>query len=294
MEVILSTDQPTGFGWIAGLTFLRPTARAVAGTASSPSCLLTLTGGMSQSNPVGSVTTEDCTVAVAGNFNVRGTLVADEITAGSCSNGCADVQIGPPPTDPLAGVQTPTAADCNSGAPGTNVSVGGSVTLSPGTYHNITFTNTFGSSDWLTLSSGTYCLTGLLSPTSPGVGLRIDATSGVLFYVAPAGEFRADSNSIDLRFSAPTSGAWTGIAFFQDRANAHDVIFGKNTGDVDTNGAIYIPAATLRAKNANFASSQLCGILVTAAIDWDKPNLDMTNACGSFSGSPLTSVALAE
>jgi hypothetical protein len=292
VEVILATTHSTFLGSVLGIATLSPTARAVAGSSSSVNCLITLTGGMAQSNPVGSVTAEDCSVAVAGNFDVRGSLDADSISAGSCSNGCGPVTIGPPPSDPLIGLSMPTAADCNSGSPGGNVNLNGAnVSLTHGTYNNITFK---GNHDVLTLGPGVYCLTGLLSASAPGKDINIDASSGVLIYITPTGTFQADSNNIDIELTAQTTGPWAGITMVQDRSNHNDVTFGKNNGDLELDGAIYVPGATIRAKNANLASSHLCGILVAAAIDWEKPDFNVVNECGTFGGSPLTSVALAE
>lgn len=295
VEVILNETHATFLAGVIGISSMAPQARAVAGTSHGTSCLLTLDGGMVQTNPAtGAVVTADgCDVAITGDFEVYGTLNADSITAGSCSAGCGAVTIGPPPDDPLASLPTPSAGDC-----GTNfgdITVPGSMPLVPGTYHNIKFLTSFGSTDWLTLSSGIYCITGLLEAANHGVDLSIDGTSGVLIYIAPSGEFRADGNNISLKLWAMASGPWEGVSFFQDRTNPNPVTFGWNNGYVDTNGAIYVPAATVVAKNANFASSRQCGILVAGAIAWDKPNLTFANECNDFTnGSPLKSVALAE
>lgn len=292
VEVILDNTQATYLGGIVGVASLTPRARAVAGTTVSDNCILTLTGGMIQTNPATGavVTATNCSAAIAGDFEVYGTLNADSISAGSCSEGCDGVSYpAPPPSDPLSLLTTPTNADCNSGLPGWDITVSTAMALPPGTYHNITYT----SGALLSFANGIYCLTGVLKPQNPGVDLALH-TSEALIYVTPTGEFRAASNNIDLAFSAMTTGSWKGVSFFQDRTNTNDVTFGKNNGLIDTNGAIYVPAAKVVAKNANFASSRACGILVAGSIEWDKPNLTFDATCNDFGGSPLTSVSLAE
>ncbi len=180
----------------------------------------------------------------------------------------------PPPSDPLSTLPVPTSAECNNGNPGTNITVTGATPLTPGTYHNISFDG-----GTLTLTGGVYCLTGTMSPTSPGKDTIIRDTAGVLIYVSPTGQVNLDSNHVDVTLEAQTSGAYNGIIFYQDRTNSNPVTLSKNDGPWLVDGALYFPSASVDSKNANFASSNFCGMLIAASVDMAKPVLNFDDTC---------------
>jgi hypothetical protein len=300
IEVILGQDTSTFFGRVIGWNLLRPTARAVAGTSNSINCLITLSppsGNFTIAHSgTSSITATNCGIGVGGTLDSAIPLNAASVSAVACSNNCTGVNSpSAPPTDPLANLPTPTAADCNNGNPGTdiNVDVTGAI-LTAGTYHDIHFIAGNGSNSTLTLGPGVYCITGLVSVKNAGSNVNITDTGGVLVYISPTGTFDLGSNQVSVTLQAQTSGPWSGVFFYQDRTNANPITMTKNHGPWLVDGAFYAPAAVVDAKNANWASSNFCGLFVVGEIDFDQPNLTFDNSCSSFSGSPLTTVTLAE
>ena len=277
---------------------MTPGARAVAGIDHSTGCLITLGSGnpgITVSNPVGSITATTCDVVDGGNMDANNITARGIGVTGpsvSCS-GCSPTPVQvPPPSDPLAGLPAPSAADCNNGLPGTDVTVNGSsgtpTTLTPGTYRNITF------SGYLSLAPGLYCVTGAMTAGGPGKDVNIRSTGGVTIYLGPSAQMTFDSNKVDVALQGSTSGVYKGIVFYQDRANTHQAQLAKNTGPWNIEGVMYFPSATIEMKNANFAASNQCGLIVAGAVDMDKPNLVFDARCGGFGGSPILSVSIAE
>lgn len=119
--------------------------------------------------------------------------------------------------------------------------------------------------------------------------------TGVMIYLAPAASLDLETNHLDMTLSAPTSGVYKGIIFYQDRTNSSPVVLGKNDGTLTFNGALYFPSATLTMKNENSGlTTTACTLIVAGAIDMAKPHLEVSNTCSDFGGSPLLTVAMAE
>lgn len=298
VEAVVSEQNGTFFGRILGWAHLTPGARAVAGTNHSTACLTTLASGnpgITVSNPVGSITATTCDVLDGGNMDANNITARSIGVTGpsvSCS-GCSPApQQAPSPSDPLAGLPPPSAADCNSGLPGTDVSVTGSAgaptTLTPGTYRNLTFNG------YLQLAPGLYCVTGSMTANNPGSVVNIRATGGVTIYLGPSAQMTFDSNKVDVALQGQTSGVYKGIVFYQHRGNSNPAQLAKNTGPWNIEGVMYFPSATIEMKNANFAASNQCGLIVAGAVNMDKPDLVFDARCGGFGGSPILSVSIGE
>ena len=152
-----------------------------------------------------------------------------------------------PPSDPLSGLAAPPEA--SGGCNNIDFKVSGSdgnVNLSPGVYCN--GIEISGSDNTITLQAGTYVLAGGGLKLSGG-GNVVNG-SGVLFYNTEQGS-QGDFKDIDfsgsstVNLSAPTSGTYAGVLFFQDPSQfsaAAGVKF-KVAGVVTTNldGTIYLP-----------------------------------------------------
>jgi Flp pilus assembly protein TadG len=298
VEAIVTQVTSTFFGRVIGLTSLTPGARAVAGVSHSSGCLTTL-----GSSPAGLVVTSPatgvgisapgCDILVGGDLDDGNKLTAESIGyADTCFSGCPPAVRAPAPSDPLAGLPTPTAADCNSGLPGTDVLVNAVLPpLTPGTYHNITFS---GPNGWLTFAGGVYCVTGAITAANPGSQVKMTDNAGVTIYIGPSGSVFLDSNAVDVNLQAQAAGTYEGIVFFQDRSNNSTFQMAKNTGPWVIDGVIYVPSAVVDAKNANFAASNQCGLIVSYGLRMDKPDMSFDNRCGGFGGSPLSTVSMAE
>jgi hypothetical protein len=198
----------------------------------------------------------------------------------------------PPLPDPLAYLAPPTPAPCltvvaltvtttqtvTPFAPSTkkcyNVNVVGSgitVTFNPGTYYAITV-GAF--APHLVFTTGVYDIVG--SVTAPqcvvgaspcglsltGVGATMcggpsttctGGTGGVTFYLGKnAGSFTVNGIGNEMNLVAPTTGAYAGILFYQDRANASPACIGGCSGSItgilnfmQIEGALYFPDANL-------------------------------------------------
>ena len=157
----------------------------------------------------------------------------------------------------------------------------------------------------LTLSGGAYIT------ADHGQEWRTDVNivgSGVMIYLAPEIKGVQPGGSIDLSasnfvsmdLSAPISGTYSGILFFQDRNNSNPAEFMKNNGDFAFSGASYFPKADVSfAKNngaGDFGAGDFsgnCNFFVAMNLDV-KNNANINNNCGAFGGTPWKSVALAE
>jgi hypothetical protein len=174
------------------------------------------------------------------------------------------------PHDPLSYLQPPSNANnsCGSGGGGTwngssspvNILLGGSYTFNPGVYcGGINIAVTLGAN--VTFNPGTYILrqtyTGLLgTPLLGSGGLNVTVTAlssivgpGVTFYneggsTNITAASAADLSNFDL--SAPTSGEYGGILFFQPSSNTSPDTFVVSAAQGSVfSGAIYAPDATV-------------------------------------------------
>ncbi len=185
----------------------------------------------------GNGTVDVPSICAAGGPSVSGTFNFPNATP---TGGCT------PPPDPLASLTAPPAAAgaCNH----TNFTIGssgGAVTLSPGVYcKGITFS---GSNNDITFLPGVYVIGGGGFKAS---GSNNDITGdGVMFYnTRKPGSGYEDidfSGGNTVTFSAPMTGDYAGVLFFQDpsAASAAANIKFKVAGSVVTNfdGAIYFP-----------------------------------------------------
>jgi hypothetical protein len=226
----------------------------------------------------------NCSAAAAGD--IRGTnpnaeINAEGVTAsGTCSGTCGGFdnlqQNAPAPSDPLSSLPVPgnpggcaaTAASSLSSGCYTDITVGGTTTMSPGIYYvtgNINIGNN----------------SSLLGP------------SEVMLYLAPGATINF-GNHVNLTLSAPTSGTYAGVAFFQDRANSSSFAPGNNA-ILDITGAFYAPAASVSIANSIGSGSSGCMQLIVYRLSINNGNGALDDAsCSAFGGSPLKSVAMAE
>jgi hypothetical protein len=95
------------------------------------------------------------------------------------------------------------------------------------------------------LAPGTY----VIGNQAPGNGIRlrgnafVDATSGVTIFLEKGGTYAGSGNSA-IHITAPSSGPYQGVGFFQSRTNLSPLnIHGDVEFDVD--GTVYVPNAAL-------------------------------------------------
>lgn len=220
----------------------------------------------------------------------------------------------PNPRDPLAYLPVPSNANAACGtstsspyygsSSAVNIVLGGDVTFNPGVYcGGISITAALASN--ITFNPGTYILrdgSGLLGITSGGLNLTLNELTtvtgdGVTFYnegsqgsisvVEPltGGSLLSLSN---ISLSAPTSGTYSGILFFQEHGVTNTGVFVANLlNSSKLEGAIYLPDGDV-SYGVNAASSAY-NILVAKDIHL---NVDVLSAFGNdysglAGGSPL-------
>jgi Flp pilus assembly protein TadG len=177
-------------------------------------------------------------------------------------------QATPTPADPLAYLPAPSNANAACGtstsspysgsSSAVNILLGGNVTFNPGVYcGGISITAAIASN--IKFNPGTYILKdgpGLLGITSGGLNLTLNLLTsitgnGVTFYNAGShgslmvvepvtGASYLSLSNVSL--SAPTSGTYSGILFFQAHGITSDAVFVANLiNNSKLEGAIYLP-----------------------------------------------------
>ncbi len=252
MSVTVSEKRPVWFGAALGLAGLQVSARSTAAyfKPGNGGCIYTLEPSLPAiTNSGTSVLSTGCglyvnsTNAAAVNLNGGASITATngssvEIAGNWTNTGGSTITPAPhlgatPAPDPFAAMQPPSDGACTS----TGVSLGShqSATIDPGV---ICGPITIGSQASLTLRPGLYTLKNGMSATGQG---NISGT-GVTLYIKQGALALTGGGTINL--NAPTSGAWQGILFYQDRANTSAASLVGNSGSV-LNGVTYIPSAAL-------------------------------------------------
>lgn len=235
---------------------------------SAASNALTLTGG-------GAISAKS--IGIVGGFSAsnNGYLSPDPKT------GLA------PAADPLASLRVPTASTDTCSGLNCNISVSGNsnITLQPGTYSSIS--NSGGGT--VTLTSGNYTITGDVTSSSSGsivfgagdytiggklsdtgsssmdfgsgvyiVGGDLDLSgsgtisgSGVTFYTEASTSVAGGSN---LDLTAPTSGTYNGVLFFQARNDTHSLTV-SGGGGTTVQGILYAPTAAVTLSGGSSGAS---------------------------------------
>jgi hypothetical protein len=249
MVVRVSERIPQLFSAVLGFSNAMVTARTTTGTreGSAGGCVITLhptavsmtlSGSVSLTSGCGVYVNSNNAAAITtnGGGSITTTGTARTQIVGGC-NGCENInpsaQTGAPTlTDPFADLNAPTADTCQGA-----VSLGSHdvATISPGTYCSGI---NLGAQSTLNLNPGTYFVRG-------GINLGGQTTlngTGVTIYLETGGVNMAGGASVNL--TAPGSGYYQGILFFQARTNATASTLVGGTGQL-MNGVLCFPAANL-------------------------------------------------
>jgi Flp pilus assembly protein TadG len=323
IEVIVSQSEPTFFMKVFNLTSMTVSARAVATNVPSPSCVDTL-----QSNPTtptgkkgalvsvpgvavtngASLTLSSCgviddasgsgalTVSGAGVITAKAIgVVGTESLSGSGTTTPAAVTGIAPITDPLSSVATaPPASEYTSGCL-TDPSITKSTTIGPASptgyvcYNGLTFPK---GSPTVTLNPGLYIINGQGSANAYSLNVASGTTlngTGVTFYFVNDASFNI-TNGATLNLTAPTSGSYSGLLFYQDSGDsAMDTFAGGSSGNLA--GIFYLPAANLTFENGN--SSTFSTDLVVGSLDMSGA-ATLTPYAPLSGASPLSSPRIVE
>lgn len=260
VEVIISKDQPVWFMSLFGHDSMTVSARSVSTLTDMNNCIyamdrtgtdLTFSNGAQLSMPdcdIYGESTSSSDLSVSGGAHL--TAGAINLVGGSSISGGAHVS--PSPTtgvsavsDPLGYLSPPSfdpsscVADPNPGYKGGTF--GPSVSGGTICYNGLTISN--GGS--ATFNPGTYIINGTLTFSG---GSKVAGT-GVTFYLPP-GASLSIGNGSDFSLSAPTSGAYNGILFYQDRSNTtSESLVGGSKSYLE--GILYFPDANLTLNNGS-------------------------------------------
>jgi hypothetical protein len=304
-QAVVSQPQNTYFARIFGVNTVPLSVRAVAAEGGGNNCIFALTPNNTGlavialavvSSPCGIVVESSSgnaiTCAFLAAINASSIGVVGNVGSFLCSINPTPKKIKVPvPADPLAAwaaANTPAVGNCGttSASPYTGAStplnLTGVVVLRPGVYcggiqllpgANATFL------------AGTYILK---STTNAGVtiagsqGLKVDVAAsahvtafggsdGVTFYnPGPAGAIQfiggGAFSATGVKFTAPTSGAYEGMLFFQPTTNTNAAqIVGTPTFFTTLQGSYYFPGAAV---NFAFSGPVAYNILVAKSISF--------------------------
>ena len=309
IEAIVTRPEPTFFLRVLGLTTASLSARAVSAVGNGPNCFyvldpsaasaMNLNGNINIQSGCGLLVDSSSSSGLSVNGNISVTASTIGVVGGYYSNG--NVTFSPQPkkgivaaADPLAYVQAPSYGACSYNSFSLNGNYGSSgspYVMNPGVYCGGMF---FNGNFYLKFNAGTYVIAG------GGITVNGNATltgNGVNFYnTTGTGGYKGIvlNGNVVLNLSAPTSGALSGILFFQDRtipgSAAGSIINGNSGSTID--GALYFPTTTLT-YNGNSSTS---GYSIIVADKWiANGNSNLKNNYTSLAnGSPIKGLVLSE
>lgn len=211
-----------------------------------------------------------CGVAVNSTSSSAASVIGSSVTVSkfdvtggvSIANGGS---VSPTPVtgsaaiaDPFASLPAPPLGNCSAHPTQTSPTTG--TTLYPGTYcGGITIGN--GATN-ITFSSGIYVING------GGVGFNGPSTvtgSGVMFYLTGTNSTYASvgvGNSVNVTLSAPTSGTYLGVLFFQDRSitSSNNATF-TGGATMKLTGSLYFPTTIVAFSNGSAATGYTMAIV---------------------------------
>lgn len=311
LEVLITQTKPTFFMKVLHWSSVPVSAHAVAAQGRNPNCIYLLaTSGTSLSmSNAGKLSAPACgilddsssstAISVVGGASLAvstiGMVGGDATNNGGTITPAAVSGIAPF-SDPLAYLAPPayTASSCGSD-PLTHYGNGGSsYSVGPGSAYSTTQSGnlvcysslTLGvNADTVTLNPGIYVITGAMTFAS---GTVLGGT-GVTFYLTGSGSLNI-GNGATFNLSAPTSGTYDGILFYQDRADtATAAIQGGATSVL--NGILYFPDAALSIGNGT--SSTFATPIIANSLTIVGGSTFTDNDYSSVnSSSPLTSPKL--
>jgi hypothetical protein len=280
-----------------GVTSSTVVAKATAGILfKAKSCVYILNSNANNALTVsGSATlaVSGCSVQVnsssssALNLSGNASVTASQILIHGGTNISGGATASPAPTtgaavvtDPFASLPAPTYSGCDY----TNESISSTTTtLNHGVYCG--GLNISGGSS-VTLNSGIYILN--------GGGLNISAStvngSNVMFYNTGSSGHSAGSINIsgssNVTLSAPNSGTYMGITFFQDRAVTQGGTISSGTGNIS--GTYYFPNAAFTFSGSASGAATSAFVVDTLNISGNASlNNDPTGTVTGLGGSPV-------
>jgi Flp pilus assembly protein TadG len=196
---------------------------------------------------------------ISGGSSV--TASAINVTGGDVISGGASATPTPVTgvaagADPFASLPAPTVGSCNF----TNYSPGyGTWTLNPGTYCGGI---TIGNGATATFNPGVYVING--GGLNFGGGTTITGSQVTFFLTGTNATYGSVtiSNGVNVTFSAPTSGSYLGVVFFQDRTitSAAKATF-SGGATMQITGTLYFPTTSVLFSNGSSTANYSTAIV---------------------------------
>jgi len=299
VEVLINRPSPTFFMRALNVATATVGARAVAGPggvgdgciyvlnpSSSSTLKLSTSSGLnmpncgvivnSSANPAMSTSGTAClhasSISITGNWT----------SASSCPPTPTPSINIPPAADPLSDLQAPTWSDCTGSSTKLDLKDAKPHTLNPGVYCGGIVIS---ASTPVTFNPGLYIL--------QGVGLSsVDSAlsgTGVTFYI-DAGKLSITGGSA--QFSAPTSGQWESILFFQKRGMTAKAVFPQG-GTLSFEGVFYFPDAEVNFSGGT-TNTAAYTMIVSAMLEIKDGSTIGANFAGLAHGNPIKKVTLSE
>lgn len=295
VEVIISKTQSLTFSslFLGSNTVVSARAVAVKQTAGSGGgCVMALAGNGTGIDITGSSTMNMPTCTLISNSNISASV---DITGNSNTNvyslhtvgnyqvgGSAVFNAAVSPTingdetpDPYANLTVPTFSGCNNN----NFSTHSTVTINPGVYCN-GFKLTSHAN--VTLNPGTY----IIDRGDFDIGAQATLTgAGVTFILTSSSNSGYPDITINggatVSINAPTSGEYSGIAFYQDRNATINNLNKFNGGStMNINGAIYLPSGEVTF-NGGSTINAACTQIVSNMVNFSGNNNIKADCSGS-------------
>lgn len=299
VEVIINQpNQPLYFLQVLGVTKGAVAARAVAHLGAGNGCLVALDtdnrGGITFDGTA-NVNLNNCTVVdnsqncsamvangtayvAAAGFDISGSCPGYTGSVGSNYSTTPSTGLLPTP-DPLANLPAPTLGPCQTFNPAVT-------TVNPGTYCGgikITGGN-------YTFNPGTYIMSGggltITGGTVTGTGVFFYLTGALSGPPATVYGPVAIAGTATVTISAPSSGTYASVLFFQDRTlnmttmpQMNSTIAGCAGSNFD--GVMYFPTS-----NVSYNGCSDTSVMNTAIISWSLKIAGTPNISGDFSAMP--------
>ena len=313
VEVVVTQPQNTYFLRVLGDNTIGVSTRAVSGEINGPACMYALNPSASNAFVVsgGSPVTANCGVLIRSSSTsglvVSGgsTLAASSIGVVASGYSASASSVTPTPVtnvasfgDPLASLAAPTVGACNAlTTAGHGYSPANGATLDEGTYcGGITVSG----GKTVNFNSGTYLLLGGGLTVSGGSNV---IGSGVTFYNTQNATYSYKpivvSGGSATSLTAPSSGAMTGILFYQDRSLPSGVLSSQNTISGSSGavyqGAMYFPTTPLVFSGGSVTNAAYSIIVADKiTISGTSPTSVNANYASLSGGSPIKSESLYE
>lgn len=261
VEVIITQNVNVLFMSLLGFASLPVTARSVAYQPSGSNCVyaldpsasgaFTVANGINaslgcglfiESNSASALTASGAAVL---NASAVGVVGGAQITNSAVVSPAPATHLAPQ-SDPLSYLSPPSVGACTQ----TNFSIASTTakTIDPGVYCNgISASH----ASALTMNRGTYIMLGggfnvIGDATATGTGVTIYLTGNSTYSYAPVNI----ANGVSVQLSAPTTGTYAGILFYQDPGIASPAAsYFRGGATASFSGALYFPTSQLNYTN---------------------------------------------